>query len=68
MSNQMKTKKQVLVTQSVHVKGIKNGHAFFILLSLIGTTNLTPDLVYGNVKSANNDLFTTILVSPTIAP
>lgn len=50
-TNPMKTKKQALVTQRSHVKGFKKIHAFFLLLSVIGTIIDTPDSVYGNVKS-----------------
>jgi hypothetical protein len=49
----MKTKKHPLVIQRSQVKGFKNTHAFFLSLSLIGTTIDTPDSVYGNVKSTN---------------
>lgn len=63
----MKTKKQPLVIQRSQVKGVKNTHAFFGMLSLTGTTIDTPDSVYGNAKSTKLDLFATIVISPTTA-
>ncbi len=63
----MKTKKHPLVIQRSKLKGFRNTHAFLLPLSLIGTTNDTPDSVYGNVKSTNLDLFAVIVVSPTTA-
>ncbi len=63
----MKTKKQPLVIQRSQVKGFKNTHVFFVLLSLTGTTIDTPDSVYGNVKSTKLDLFAIIVISPTTA-
>ncbi len=59
----MKTKKHPLVIQRSKVKGFKNTHAFLLSLSLIGTTNVTPDSVYGNMKSTKLDLFAMIVVS-----
>ena len=63
----MKTKKHPLVIQSCQVKGFKNTHALFLSLSLIGTTIVTPDSVYGVVKSTKLDLFAVILISPATA-
>ena len=59
----MKTKKTPLVIQRSQVNGFKNTHAFFLSLSLIGTTIVTPDSVYGNVKSIYLLLFARITVS-----
>jgi hypothetical protein len=47
----MNTNEQADVTQRSHVSGFKKAHAFFFLLSFIETTIVTPDSVYGIVKS-----------------
>ena len=63
----MKTKKTPLVIQRSLLKGFRKIHAFLVPLSTIGTTNDTPDTVYGNVKSTKLDLFAVIVISPTTA-
>jgi hypothetical protein len=47
----MNTNEQADVTQRPHDSGFKKAHAFFFLLSFIGTTIDTPVSVYGIVKS-----------------
>jgi transcription elongation factor len=63
----MNTNEQADVTQRSHVNGFKKAHAFFFPLSFIETTIVTPDSVYGIVKSTYSDLFAMIVTSPTIA-
>ena len=63
----MKTKKPHVVAQRSQVKGFKNTQAFFIFMPLIGTIMVTPDSVYGKVKSTYLDLFDTMVTSAATA-
>lgn len=60
-------KKARLPSHRSMVNGFKKIHALLCMFSLTGTIIDTPDSVYGNVKSAYNDLLNVIVTSPTTA-
>lgn len=60
-------KKPKEVNHSFHDKGFKKVKLSLFTWSLMGAINPTPDLINGNVKSTYDDLFASMVVSPTTA-